>query len=728
MSPAGDPLVPPPIYSADNNNLQPFFVLHQATQTRKSTGTIRRRIDLSSKTSDANEKDTAKGYDDNARLKNFRFLWSEIESTITDVLRNVNAGVFEKIDEWVRKSFHAIRVCWVDPISAIQKKIHCPVLNRLSFDSAVASRKLFTALVFTKNMEFVDDIVTFVDLGVHLRTHGCHVANLTSLDFSAKNGVGGCLKTLLRQFLMVDIDAPDISALASWYTESENYGSPLVVIIDNVERCSGSVLADFIILLSEWAIKIPTILIVGVATTVDLLRNTLSSNACSRISSCEFTLGTPAERMDAIIEAVLLKHSGSFSVGKQVISFLRSYFLHHDGTLTFFVRALKISMAQQIYAEHLSFLLTKIADEDTKCFGGESILSQETVVKQALDLPSIQRFCQSSSGDDVWVFGWSKLKAFRNLWNSMVMFLYEVGKYQKITLLDLYCEMLEHEPWNSKASDNCRLATDNRQSSLDEHLLASLQKGGCVHRAIQIVRDLSGAEMAKLLKSWEILSRGITEIHEKVKELQSLVALEDKHPKRDLNEATRKSIARKNVHEKKDKSALNEKVAIFLECMVRDMKPIESIPFNEIFFFNNVHTLQAALIGDPRRRIQADLLESRNFLKCSCCKNGSGPLPSMHDTSIMYSLAQEHGDHINIHEWFNSFRAIVSPPCSQAKKRLKMSPSSKKRKSSKEPERRNDASIQAEFCRAVTELQITGLLRLPSKRRPDYVQRVAFGI
>ncbi|XP_073298019.1 origin of replication complex subunit 3 isoform X3 [Primulina huaijiensis] len=701
MSPAGDPLVPPPIYSADNNNLQPFFVLHQATPTSKSTGKIRRRIDLSSKTSDANEKDIAEGYDDNARLKNFRFLWSEIESTITDVLRNVNARVFEKIDEWVRKSFDAIRVCWVDPISAIQKKIHCPVLNRLSFDSAVASRKLFTALVFTKNMEFVDDIITFVDLGVHLRTHGCHVANLTSLDFSAKNGVGGCLKTLLRQFLMVGIDAPDISALASWYTESENYGSPLVVIIDNVERCSGSVLADFIILLSEWAIKIPTILIVGVATTVDVLRNTLSSNSCSRISSCEFTLGTPGERMDAIIEAVLLKHSGSFSVGKQVMSFLRSYFLHHDGTLTLFVRALKISMAQQLYAEHLSFLLTKIADEDTKCFGGESILSQETVVKQALDLPSIQR-------------------------RTLLQCLYEVGKYQKITLLDLYCEMLERELCNSKASD--RLAKDNRQSPLDEHWLACLQKGGCVHRAIQIVRDLSGAEMAKLLKSWEILSRGITEIHEKVKELQSLVALEDKHSKRDLNEATRKSIARKNVHENKDKSALNEKVAILLECMVRDMKPIESIPFNEIFFFNNVHTLQAALIGDPRRRIQADLLESRNFLKCSCCKNGSGPLPSMHDTSIMYSLAQEHGDHINIHEWFYSFRAIVSPICSQAKKRLKLSPSPKKRKSSKEPEHRNDASIQAEFCRAVTELQITGLLRLPSKRRPDYVQMVAFGI
>lgn len=137
-------------------------------------------------------------------------------------------------------------------------------------------------------MEFVDDISTFADLGEHLRSQGCYVANLTSLDFSAKNGVGGCLKTLLRQFLLVGIDvrmysticlslckwnarfyeieivsrpdmfsgllvysqqAPDMSILASWYTEQENNEKPLVVIIDDVERCCGSVLNDFIVML-----------------------------------------------------------------------------------------------------------------------------------------------------------------------------------------------------------------------------------------------------------------------------------------------------------------------------------------------------------------------------------------------------------------------------------------------------------------------------------------------
>lgn len=55
-------------------------------------------------------------------------------------------------------------------------------------------------------MEFVDDMVTFEELGSHLKSHGCHVANLSSIDFLPNNGIGGCLRSLLRQFLMVTLD------------------------------------------------------------------------------------------------------------------------------------------------------------------------------------------------------------------------------------------------------------------------------------------------------------------------------------------------------------------------------------------------------------------------------------------------------------------------------------------------------------------------------------------
>ncbi|CAA3001409.1 origin of replication complex subunit 3 [Olea europaea subsp. europaea] len=715
MAQAARSVTSPPTAAAENN-LQPFFVLHKAAPPRKPTGKTRRRIDLSPQKADA----TVQVLDDNFRFESFNLLWCKIDCTMRNVLREINACVFEEIDRWVRESFDAIRACGV-PNLARATRPH-PIFNRAE---TAASRQLFTAILLTKNVEFVDDVLTFVDLGVHLRSSGCHVAQLTSLDFSAKNGVGGCLKTLLRQFLTVGIDAPDISILASWYTEQGNYESPLVVIIDDVQRCCGSVLSDFIIMLREWVIKIPIILIVGVAT-LDALRNTLASNALQGLFPRGFTLGTPAERMDAIVEAVLLKHYHGFSIGKQVTTFLRNFFLRHDGTLTSFIRALKIVMVQHLLVEPISFALVGlINEEDTKSFGGENTLLRETMVKRCLDLPSYQsRSSRSNRNGDIWDCGLSELKRFRKLWVCMAMCLYEVGKNYKITLLDLYCEMLEPELLNSGTSCHFELEKD------DPSLFGGLQKGGFVNQIIQIVRGLPAVELCELLKSWETLTRSITKINEKVKELQSLTTFDENCPRRDLTETSKRHTAKSNVNGKRDGTTINEKVATFVDCTIRRyMQPIESIPFNEIVFFDNVDKLRTALIGDPRRRIQADLLESHKFLKCSCCsKNGSMPSPSMHDTSILYTLTQEHGDLINLHDWFQSFKSIISHPGSKAKQRLRLSPSPKKRKGSIEPRNRSDASIQAEFCRAITELQITGLIRMPSKRRPDYLQRVAFGL
>ena len=56
-------------------------------------------------------------------------------------------------------------------------------------------------------MEFVDDLLTFVEVGLCLKSHGCHVANLSSQDFSAKNGDWWLpqrfIKTVLNEMLLL---------------------------------------------------------------------------------------------------------------------------------------------------------------------------------------------------------------------------------------------------------------------------------------------------------------------------------------------------------------------------------------------------------------------------------------------------------------------------------------------------------------------------------------------
>ncbi|OVA09956.1 Origin recognition complex [Macleaya cordata] len=725
---------PPPSPIADNgeNDLQPFFVLHKALPrkgSRKASGSgkTRRKLDspiASPKSKDKPEEAKQAREDDYEalRFEAFDMVWLKIETTIEDVLRNININVFAVIHQWVCESFSSIRSAGMPGV------LHSypPLTN-------ITCKQIFTGLVFTKNVEFVDDLLTFKELGMRLKSNGCHVVTLSSLDFTAKNGIGGCLRSLLRQLIMVTPDSADISILASWYSEPENNENPVIVIIDDMERCNGHVLSEFIMMLSEWVIKIPIILIMGVATTIDAPRKLLTSNALQYLSPCKFTLGSPAERMDAIMEAVLVELCTGFNLSYSVSVFLRNYFLRQDGTVTSFIRALKIACAKHFSMEPLSFLCEGFLSEDSQSFWIEKCeMMPEAMLKCAFDLPSCEHrdkfACMTAEN---LASGLSTMKKFRKDWSSVVLCLYEAGKFHKIKLFDIFCEALDPNHQLGAAEDLGRSSSAGHFPHCDEY--SGLRKERFIHQAVRRIKSLTVAQLSQLLQIWRKHTEEISEIHGRVEELQSMLDLESdiKSLKQDGTGSPNKLTSRSHLTMEKDKMTVNEKALKLMECMVKDyLKPIECMPFHEIVCFKHVDILQSALIGDPRKMIQVDLLKPHNHLHCSCCsKSGDALVPSMNDTSIIYTLAQEHGDLINLHDWFQSFKAIVTQPSTKkGKRKLQMSPASKKRKDTNEPEAISEASVQARFCKAVTELQITGLLRMPSKRRPDFVQRVAFGL
>ena len=62
-------------------------------------------------------------------------------------------------------------------------------------------------------------------------------------------------------YFILFTQAADMSILASWYSQHGNYGSPVVVIIDDMERCSIPVLSDFILML-RYSIPNPCFLLI----------------------------------------------------------------------------------------------------------------------------------------------------------------------------------------------------------------------------------------------------------------------------------------------------------------------------------------------------------------------------------------------------------------------------------------------------------------------------------
>ncbi|XP_010492584.1 PREDICTED: origin of replication complex subunit 3-like [Camelina sativa] len=734
MAPSGTVADPPLTSTTDSfnsgdtaeNDIRPFFVLHKASSGSslhgKQTGNVKskRRIESPNpKIAKRSEVESVEEGDaqffSTSRLKVFDTVWSKIEKTIEDVLRNSNSKVFSGIHDWIRESFESIVSSGALRLSEAVRSY--PVLTQSS------SKQLHTAMVLTRNLEMVDDLLTFEELELHLKSHGCHVAKLSSMDFSAKSGVGGCLRVLLRQFVMPSVDVADVTILASWYRENRNHENPVVIIVDDTERCCGSVLSDLILILSEWAVKVPIFLVMGVSTAHDAPRKILSVNALQRLCASSFTLSSPAERMDAVLEAVFLRPCSGFTVSHKVALYMRSYFLCKDGTLTSFVRTLKIACLQHFSLEPLSIMLEHFCQDgiNQPSDKGNGLLTEATM-KHAFHLPSVTRNKITRSTFEMLPQFLSDLQRMPNPWSIVVLCIYEVGKFDKLRLLDIFCETLDPEArylkyFSPSATVNCQ-SHDSGRSSV-------------IRRVLHKLRDLSPSQLSKMLKNWENLTADFNEMNDKVMELHPFMrSVEAAGQRQGLPTSPKKHASRSHSKHEKELKAMTDKVAAVIEFMLREyMKPVESVPFQEIVCFKNVDILQSALLGDPRGRIQSDLLESHNILHCVCCsKRGTNLLPSMHDTSILYTLAQEHADVINLHDWYQSFKSILIPRSSKAKPKSKSSSKSKKRKDMcEEPEAPTEALIQARFCRAVMELQIAGLIRMPSKRRPDFVQRVAFG-
>jgi origin recognition complex subunit 3 len=614
-------------------NIEPFYVLHKggaaasssssSAPSLPSSGRARRRIDVSgpaspnpkpgkrSRDDDAAEDDDDDELYERLRLDAFHRVWSKIQSTINEVLRGISLKLFDQVLRWVQESFSAVRS--IARPSAAEVRQPYPLLTD------VICRKIPTAFVLTKNAEFVDDITTFRDLAEYLESNGCHLAKLSATELSEKNGVGCCFRSLLRQLLSDVPDVADIFALASWYSAAENYDQPIVVVIDDLEQCSGDVLGELVMMLSEWVIKIPIFFVMGIATTLDAPRKLLSSEDLQRLEPCKLTLGSPSDRMNALVEAILVKPCAGFCISHEVAVFLRNYFFKHDGTITSFISALKLACSKHFSVEPLSFLCMGMLEEDRENFWHDKFnaLPQE-LRKYASGLPSCTREKDSTKSGDNMVDGLSELMNIQKDWSSVLLCLYEAGKHGKVQLLDIFCEAVNPDLHTQKAPN-----LPNEKSGTSRRF---------IDQVMDTIRYLPVETLFCLLEVWSIHLNGMDKITNKVKELQSTTIstdsvriTKDKWPRRSTNSTGNSTVA------------LNDKVAMLLDDVTRKfLVSVECLPFHEIVCFKNVSILQSALIGNPRRMVQLDLVKSHKHLKCSCCrKNGIAVLASMHDTSIM---------------------------------------------------------------------------------------------
>lgn len=137
------------------------------------------------------------------------------------------------------------------------------------------------------------------------------------------------------------------------------------------------------------------------------------------------------------------------------------------------------------------------------------------------------------------------------------------------------------------------------------------------------------------------------------------------------------------------------KVALFVKQFVESNLDSysDSILFHEYLFFDDIFGLQSAFNPQIRACIQSALGDPTQYLSCSDCQSKDNHYP---DVCILYKMYIECGKMINLYDWYNGFKMVISET--------------------------KDEEAYPRFCQALSELKFAGFIK-STKRKVDHVLR-----
>ncbi|KAG0554630.1 hypothetical protein KC19_12G106600 [Ceratodon purpureus] len=452
------------------------------------------------------------------RFHAFHVVWGRLERLIQATLDEQNDASFKEISNWVRnRQFcdaqqQLYRSAPVAPLDGLQPDTS----SRGTHAVGSFNKQLHTALLFLGGADPSDHQGTFDGLSTHLKSQNCHVARLVASDFPSKCQVAVPLYSLLRQFLQIQPETADMEILAAWHSEAKNNGRPVVIIVEHMERCSVTALAELIVLLSEWSGEIPIVLILGVATTADVLQRFLPSNALSRLVPCGFTLKSPLERLQSVVRAVLVDSFSAFEISHMVVKHLHMHFLRHDLTVTSFIMSLKVACMEHFCSEPLSFMShwllksSSEADLEKQC----AALPGE-LLEYAARLPSAESSgvglenMSKQIASSLWRF-----REQKQLWSVALLCVIEAGKQLGVGFLDLFGQALCPSQHATRHLESLKDVNGVQQPST--HALSSGWHGLSAK-----LREQTPAVLKCLLEEWKRLTSAVNELHADVCEVYS---------------------------------------------------------------------------------------------------------------------------------------------------------------------------------------------------------------
>ncbi|KAH7306684.1 hypothetical protein KP509_22G025100 [Ceratopteris richardii] len=426
------------------------------------------------------------------RMEAFKCTWADIEANIKEVFEVLNTRIFKEVQKFIHDIlfYDAQLELYLSPKNNSYPHVH---------GNERSSRRLHVALLCLRNIDSSDHTMTFFKLKTHLKKANYHVANLLPHNFLSKNGVGAPLRSMLKQIVGINPETTDMDILASWYRAESDAKSPIVIIIEDAELCNSKVLAEFVIILSEWIAELPLILVMGMATSGEAIRKLLPGSTTRHLHMHNFMFPSPDEYLEGIIKGVILRPFPLFTVGHDVLRFLLSQYDKYDSTVTSFIRALKMACMEHFMSQPLSFLCTISLDSPLE--------NVDYLWRSVSVLPSMQskQYQSDRDVDKGTVMALSQYKEQKEKWSSTVNCILAAGNLVCMDPVKVFAEILERQAGGIFLND--------ANSSLNSDILCNELNGKtCLIPALlKRLRDSSEFTVNKILMKWIELTEYIPE-------------------------------------------------------------------------------------------------------------------------------------------------------------------------------------------------------------------------
>ncbi|ORZ01077.1 origin recognition complex subunit 3 N-terminus-domain-containing protein [Syncephalastrum racemosum] len=774
-----------------------FLVLPQKRQNSRSQGTRKRKrsekkaealLKRPNDSSDLNTKGFQQLFDADEspdlvmlREMGFRSAWTRLDTLINDVLYDMNRMILLDIGKFVD--------------SAHEKEASSDGLISLPY------HEIPTALVFA-GINTPDHDTQFSHIARSLveppssetgRSSENYVALLQSKDCS---NIRIMMKNMLEQFLAfgddhtqsdheddeMDVDDElrimpekpkkpqayklgttttlkaarlanyDMQIIEGWYehVSRKRLQKPnLIVILQDLESFDSHVLQDFITICSDYRSRIPITFIIGIATSSEIMHQSLSKSTISLLRIEKFWLEQSDVWFNRVLEKIFIESSDTLKFGLRPYKFLLDHFYLFDFSMNKVTASLKYALMHHYYANPLSIFspcLQSTLDENRLTlqeWHAAGLLHHHVTVLRMQ--PSFRKHVDQLVESEPE----TALKLLQDdaylLTEAMPHFLVGLKQYQRefeygLALLDCLHPHLPPNTTKRKTKRMLLLASLESSEGLHADALVTLPAKAirslephALEALFDDVRALASStryasvtgDTVTRLETWRKRLRALVEedaasserLRKKLKELGGLDLANVSQTSKRQTETTIKAQASaldhlKQIGEEKTKVAM-EVSDWLLETFRHCLRSYTKVPLSELNYYTTAKLHEKCFAAQPRATIQTGLSQPWHYLSCECCagdlhqQQGASIQPTTQDSCILYKLYLECGRMINLYDWFVAFGCIIERE--------------------KRPKGRclEENEVQARFVRSVAELQYMGFIR-PTQRKTDHVLRLSW--